>query len=251
MRQVSFRTTVLPALAALVCMAALVSCTTTATDLSRAGGGEFPQGGPGGKGGGSMGGPPGQGGGGSAPSGRPGGAPGMASGSPASLKALGMAVDRSGSIYVADTAGNRIRKITPSGAVATVAGTGLMGYSGDGGPAVSARLSAPTGLAVDLQGVLYVTDSANNRIRRIDRNGIITTVAGTGKKGYSGDGGAAVSAQLSSPTGIAVDAEGNIFVYDGGNGCVRRIDAGGIITTITAERPGDPLLTGLAGSKQR
>ena len=139
----------------------------------------------------------------------------------------GVAVNAAGSVYIADTLNNRIRKLTfgnPAGAmITTVAGTGTAGFSGDGGPAVNAQIYRPFGVALDAAGNLYFTDGFNNRIRKIDANGIITTVAGSGKAGFSGDGGPATSATLNFPTGIAVDASGKIFVGDTQNNVIRMI----------------------------
>jgi DNA-binding beta-propeller fold protein YncE len=125
-----------------------------------------------------------------------------------------------------------VRKISPAGRITTVAGTGVRGYSGDGGPAVKARLNQPEGFAIDRAGNLYVSDSANNRVRRIDaRTGVITTVAGNGRHGYTGDGGPATKARLSDPYGLAFDAQGNLYVAEPDEGVVRRINTRGVITT--------------------
>jgi uncharacterized protein (TIGR03437 family) len=155
----------------------------------------------------------------------------------------GVAVNAAGNVYIADTWNNRIRKLTfgsPVGAIiTTVAGTGDAGFSGDGGLAVNAQLYRPFGLALDAAGNLYFTDGFNNRIRKIDINGIITTVAGSGKAAFSGDGGPATSATLSFPTGIAVDASGKIFVGDTQNNVIRMLtptncSAPFVLGTITA-----------------
>ncbi len=143
----------------------------------------------------------------------------------------GVAVDGSGNLFIADTVNERIRRVDSSGNITTIAGTG-MGYSGDGGPAVAAQLSAPAGIAVDGSGNLYIADDFNRRIRRVDAFGIITTIAGTGERGFSGDGGPAIEAQVSNPTGVAMDGAGNLYIADWGNGRVRRVDTEGIITTI-------------------
>src|SRR5208282_4615679 len=117
------------------------------------------------------------------------------------------------------------------GVVTLVAGTSRLGYGGDGGAATLAQLSLPNGLAVDGAGNVYVADFGNSRVRKIS-NGIITTVAGTGVFGGSGDGGAATSAQLAYPNGLAVDGQGNFFIADTGNNRVRKVSSTGIITTI-------------------
>ncbi len=147
-----------------------------------------------------------------------------------------IAVDTAGNIYYADSGNNRIKKIDTIGKISIIAGTGARGYSGDGGPAVSAKLFNPCSIAADAFGNLYIADSGNNRIRKIDTTGKISTIAGTGARGYSGDGGPAVSAKLSNPCGIAVDAAGNLYIVDTGNDCIRKVDTVGIIKTIVDYR---------------
>ena len=144
----------------------------------------------------------------------------------------GVAVDATGNLYVADTLNDRVRRINPSGVITTVAGTGEPGYSGDGGPATAARLNAPRGVAVDATGNVYVADTFNDRVRRIDHTGVISTLAGTGEPGFTGDGGPAMAARLYAPEGVAVDAAGNLYVADTDNHRVRRVDSAGVITTI-------------------
>ena len=144
----------------------------------------------------------------------------------------GVALDGLGNVYVADSGNHRVRKIDAAGIITTLAGTGAMGYGGDGGPAAQARLQRPSGVAADSAGNVYVADSGNHRIRRIDAAGTITTLAGTGTPGYSGDGGPAARAQIAYPSGVAVDVQGNVYVADGLNHRVRRIDATGTITTL-------------------
>ena len=148
----------------------------------------------------------------------------------------GIAVDRSGNLYfaMAGILGNRhrIQRMDTSGIITTVAGVGEMGYSGDGGPAVKARLSYPNDVAVDGAGNLYIADSGNNRVRRVDASGIITTVAGSGEEDYIGDGGPAVEARLKGPEGVALDGSGNIYIAETLSHRVRRVDAAGTITTI-------------------
>ena len=145
---------------------------------------------------------------------------------------IGLAVDGSGNLYVADYANHRVRRIDPEGVITTIAGTGERGFTGDGGPATEARLYGPDGLAVDGAGNLYVADYANHRVRRIDPEGVITTIAGTGERGFGGDGGPATEAQLNNPRGLAVDGSGNLYVGDYYNHRIRRIDPDGVITTI-------------------
>ena len=142
----------------------------------------------------------------------------------------GVAIDARGNVY---SAGNgRVRKIEPSGVITTVAGTGDWGFSGDGGPAADASLSGPSAVAVDAGGNVYIADSGNHTVRRVDADGIITTLAGTGERGYGGDGGSASAAQLNGPGGVAVDARGRVYITEFSNRRVRRIDASGVITTI-------------------
>jgi sugar lactone lactonase YvrE len=143
-----------------------------------------------------------------------------------------MAVDTAGNLYVSDRGNNRVRKIATSGLITTVAGNGSPGFSGDGGPAVTAQLDSPSGLAVDANGTLYIADAGNHRIRRIGSNGVITTVAGAGTMGYSGDGGFAVSATLNSTQGIALDLQGNLYLADSGNQRIRKVSTDGHIQTI-------------------
>ena len=150
----------------------------------------------------------------------------------------GAAVDGSGNLYIADTYDRRIRRVSPSGIITTVAGNGaggfygMGGYSGDGGPATSAELNGPEDVAADGSGNLYVVDSRNNCIRKVSPSGTITTVAGNGTAGYSGDGGLATSAQLSNPYGVAADLSGNLYIADTGNNRSRRVSINGIITTV-------------------
>jgi N-acetylneuraminic acid mutarotase len=153
----------------------------------------------------------------------------------------GVAVDPSGNFYIVDADNNRIRKVTAStGIITTVAGNGTAGYSGDGGAATSAELDTPFGVAVDASGNLYIVDVNNDRIRKVTAStGIITTVAGNGTWGYSGDGGAATSAELFSPFGVAVDASGNLYIADSGNNLIRKVTAStGIITTVAGNGTG-------------
>ena len=150
----------------------------------------------------------------------------------------GVAVDFSGNIYIADYKNNRIRRVDASGVISTVAGKGTAGYSGDGGPASSAELSTPSGVAVDTSGNIYIADSSNNCVRKVDASGVISTVAGNGTAGYSGDGGPAVSAELSSPSGVAVDTSGNIYIADDKNNCIRKVDASGVISTVAGNGTG-------------
>jgi subtilase family serine protease/sugar lactone lactonase YvrE len=138
-----------------------------------------------------------------------------------------------GNLYIADTNNQRIRVVSPAGIITTLAGNGTGGYSGDGGAATSAEIGAPYGVAVDASGNLYIADSGNYRVRMVSTSGIISTVAGKGTCCYSGDGAAATSAQLNSPSGVAVDAAGDLFIADRYNGRIREVAAGsGTITTV-------------------
>ena len=143
----------------------------------------------------------------------------------------GVAVDASGNVYVVDSINDRIRRIAPDGTISTFAGTGRAGYGGDGGPAAEAQFNRPFGVALDAAGNVYVADFFNHRIRRIAPDGTISTFAGTGEQGYAGDGGPAVDAQLNSPTDVAVDASGNVYVADFFNHRIRRIAPDGTIST--------------------
>jgi sugar lactone lactonase YvrE len=144
----------------------------------------------------------------------------------------GVAFDAAGNMYIADPQNMRIRKVTPAGIITTYAGNGTGGYSGDGGAATAAELYKPWGVAVDAAGNLYIADELNSRIRKVTVAGIITTIAGTGTAGYSGDGGQATAAQLHQSNGVAVDAFGNLYLADEGNQCIRKVNTAGIISTI-------------------
>jgi sugar lactone lactonase YvrE len=143
----------------------------------------------------------------------------------------GVAVDSAGNVYVSEYGGARVRKVSPTGLITTVAGTGSQAFGGDGGLATEASLRWPAGLAVDNSGNLYIADRDNHRVRKVDVSGIITTVAGNGTSGNAGDGGAATSAQLCLPEGVAVDALGNLYIA---NACgnLRKVDQSGTITTV-------------------
>ncbi len=141
-------------------------------------------------------------------------------------------VSSSGDVYVADSSANEVLELSPSGRLSVFAGTGVAGFSGAGGPATQAELSFPTALALSSNGDLYIADSGNNRIRMVSPSGVITTVAGTGVAGFSGDGGPAPQAELSFPTAIALSSTGALLIADGGNRRVREVSPTGTITTV-------------------
>ena len=209
---------------------------------------------------------------------------------PRGMDPTGVAVDRSGQVFVADETANRLWSVSPSGAISVlktvvqgpyalatapdgtlvvsetkarrvsrllrnapavvVAGTGGVGYGGDGRPARDAFLRSPQGLALDGRGNLYIADMGNHRIRRIDAaTGVITTVAGNGSAGFDGDGGPAVAAMLHRPHAVAVDREGNVLIADTGNNRVRRMDTKGLIRTVSASgEPSVPSAVGIVPS---
>ncbi len=146
----------------------------------------------------------------------------------------GIAMNTQGDLFIADSGNSRIRKVDKTtGIVTTIAGNGIASFTGDGGPAVSASLRSPCGIFVDALGNIYIADTYNCRIRRVDgTTGIMTTVAGNGTCGYSGDGGLAAAGELYFPFGVAADAGQNIFIADTYNNLIRRVDAvSGIITS--------------------
>jgi TonB family protein len=170
----------------------------------------------------------------------------------------GIAVDSAGNLFIADSSANRIRKVTSSGIISTVAGNGSNGgYSGDGGPATATQLNSPDGIAVDSAGNLYFADHFNNRIRKINPAGVISTLAGYGSGGYSGDGGQANSARLKSPGDVALDSAGNLYISDDWNSRIRKVTPDGVITTVAGngkviinEDFGvPPIMTSLSGIK--
>jgi uncharacterized protein (TIGR03437 family) len=144
----------------------------------------------------------------------------------------GLAVDTAGNLYIADDGHHRIRKVSTTGIITTVAGTGSQGFSGDGGAATSAQLWRPSGVAVDRAGNISIADTANRRIRKVDTEGKITTLAGTGDFGSSGDGGPAVNATMEAPVDVTVDVAGNVYFADQDANTVRKISPAGIITLL-------------------
>ena len=156
-------------------------------------------------------------------------------GGPANQAALSwpeaLARDGDGNFYIADADNHVIRKVDAAGIITTVAGNGQCDNTGDGGPATSASLCEPSDVAVDAAGILYISDYDNNVVRKVDLNGIITRFAGTGEASFSGDGGPATSAALAGPTSVAADATGNLYIADGYNYRIRKVQTDGTIST--------------------
>ena len=167
----------------------------------------------------------------------------MGDGGPATAAQIGsiqgVAVDAKGDLFLSDTNNHRVRRVDTGGIITTIAGTGTAGFSGDGGPAGSAQLNLPYGLAVDAAGNLYIADLGNNRVRKVSPDGIIVTIAGTGVEGYSGDGGQANAAQLYTPRDVAVDAAANLYIAEFEGHRVRKVTPAGVIATVAG--------TGVAG----
>ena len=157
----------------------------------------------------------------------------------------GIAVDSAGNVYIADTLNNRVRRVGPGGTITTVSGTGEAGYSGDGQSGPQARLNLPTGLAIGFGDSLFIADTGNNVVRRLEPDGVIQTVVGTGDAGYRGDGFDALSALLHAPGGVAFDDEGNLYIADTLNQRVRRVDVRGQIQTVAGT--GEPGYLGDGG----
>lgn len=144
----------------------------------------------------------------------------------------GVLADGNGNVYVADYDTSRVLKISPVGAVTVVAGNGQIGFSGDGGPATSASFTFPWNMDLDATGNLYITDGENWRVRKVDVTGIITTIAGNGIRGFSGDLGPATAASIGGSASARLDAQGNLYIADAGNNRIRKVDTQGIIRTI-------------------
>ena len=171
------------------------------------------------------------------------GSPGNGDGGPATSAVFtsigGVAFDAAGTLYVTDGHRNRVRKITRDGIVQLVAGAGDSGFAGDGGPAVSALLNFPQGIATDAAGNIFIAERVNNRIRKITPDGIISTVAGSGARGFAGDGGPARNASLNLPYEIAFDRAANLYIADSGNNRVRKVTPAGIISTVAGNGQGN------------
>lgn len=143
----------------------------------------------------------------------------------------GIAVAPDGKIYVSDSLAHRVR-VVRDGIVAPIAGNGAEELTGDGGPAIDAALHWPTALTFDRSGNLLIADTRNHVVRRVDADGVITTIAGNGTQGFSGDGGTATDAMLDQPNGLAVDVDGTLYIADRGNFRIRRVDPAGVIDTL-------------------
>jgi len=161
----------------------------------------------------------------------------------AEIDPYGVAVDSSGNIYIADAGNQRIRMVNSAGVISTVAGTGTAGFSGDGGPATSAMLDQPFGVAVDSSGNIYIADYNNNRVRKVTSGGVISTAAGDGSAGYSGDGGPATSAQVWGPYSVTVDSSANLYIAAG---AIRKVTPAGVISTV-AGAGSQPVCSGVSG----
>ncbi len=148
----------------------------------------------------------------------------------------GVASDLSGNIYIADYDNNRVRKLDKGDTISPFAGNGTYSFSGDGGPATSAKITRPTSVAYDKNGNFYIADYNNCRIRKVSASGIITTIAGTGVAGDSGDNGLATAAQIYYPLGVTADRFGNVFIAEGISNCIREINMYGVITTIAGNK---------------
>lgn len=145
-------------------------------------------------------------------------------------------LDSGGNLYIADVFNHRVRKVGQDGLITTVAGTGVAGYSGDGGPAVSAQLNTPYGILLDRDDNLIIADSENNIIRKVGSDGTIRTIAGTRQRGYAGDGGPAQEAKFDTPQALAADAQGRIYIDDEHNNAIRVLEPNGIVRTVVGSK---------------
>ncbi len=172
-------------------------------------------------------------------------------GGPATAAKINAAVDvfadRSGNLFIVDQLNQRIRKISSNGTITTVAGNGTAGYSGDGGAATSAQINTPSGVCADPAGNLYIAEPGNQRIRKVNTSGIITTFAGNGSSGYSGDGGLATAASFFNAVRCAVDPQGNVLVADQSNHRIRKITPAGLVTTFAGNGSGTPAAGSFSG----
>lgn len=157
----------------------------------------------------------------------------------------GLAIDSSGNVFIGDALNHRVRKVTVEGIISTVAGNGVQGYAGDGGPATTAQLNQPSDLAIDLSGRLYIADQLNYRIRRLEADGSISTVVGTGVQGNTGDGGLATQAKIGKVYGLTVD-ESNSLLFMDSNRVIRKVAPDGTITKIAGGGSVDPWTVGPA-----
>ncbi len=147
----------------------------------------------------------------------------------------GLAFDKNGNLYIADRNNHRVRKVDTRGNITTIAGNGVAGFSGDGGEATKAQINLPSGVVVDEDGNVFISDRSNQRIRVVNNKGLISTYAGNGIDGFKGDSGPATQAQLSKPFGIALDKKGNLYIADRGSNRVRKVSPQGIITTVAGD----------------
>jgi hypothetical protein len=166
---------------------------------------------------------------------------------------IGVALNESSELFIADSYHNSIRKVDTNGIISTVAGNGVAAFTGDGGPATNASLCNPYDIALDSLGNLFISDSCNNRIREVGTNGIITTVAGTGVGGYGGDGGPALDATFNSPAGLALDGLGDLFIADSSNARIRKFALQGpslLISNVSVGNAGsyDVVVSNIYGS---
>jgi RHS repeat-associated protein len=150
----------------------------------------------------------------------------------ASINPTGLTVDNWGNLYFSEEYFHRVRKVDTDGIITTVAGTGIEGFDGHGGPGNQAKLSWPSGVAVDSSGNLYIGETGNYCVRKVDTTGIITAAAGDGSRGFSGDGGPAVLSQIGGPSGLAIDPAGNLYISDPWNRRIRRVDTSGFIVSV-------------------